>query len=162
MTKLSSARQPSSNSTLVDKKNVVSGVVVFAAGVYVVWEAQKFEGTGASMPLFVGCGLITLAVLLIATAFVKPALLGSGKNKTGAMWPRLFLTAIMIAWVISLPIVGFLISSSIAFSLIALTVPKSEQQNFRFFIVHSLGGILVTFFFWYCLTVFLNVPLPYW
>lgn len=140
--------------------NIVSGVLVLAAGVYISFEAQKFEGAGATMPLFVGYGLIVLSILLIAAALLKPVLLGAPKKTKGDFKPRLILAGIMTVWVILLPITGFLLTSIVAFALISMAVPKSARWSVQTAIIHVVGGIVVTFLFWYCMTRFLHVPLP--
>ncbi|MEM8838650.1 MAG: tripartite tricarboxylate transporter TctB family protein [Pseudomonadota bacterium] len=140
--------------------NVGSGAVMMLFGTYVVFEAQKFDGVGASMPLFVGFGLIAFSALLIVVSVVKASLVGAIAPPTGSMKPRLALTVLMALWVLALPYAGFILSSIVAFGLITAIVPRHESWSVKGLLSHFVGGVAVILAFWYVLTAHLNVPLP--
>ena len=140
--------------------NVLAGVGFAALGAYVLWEATKFEDVGATMPNFVGVGMIVLASVLILASILRPQLVGRNELAGGSMLRRAIFVTVVILWVLVLPVVGFLASSIVAFAILAASVPKAETWNLKQWAGHVLGGAVVTLAFWYVLTRFLNVPLP--
>ncbi|MEO1207741.1 MAG: tripartite tricarboxylate transporter TctB family protein [Pseudomonadota bacterium] len=140
--------------------NVIAGVVFALLGAYVIWEAQRFGEYGAVTPVFVGVGLMALSLALIATSLSIPQLIPPVSVPTGSMFTRALLVGLMIIWVALLPYAGFLLSSIIAFGVIAAVVPVVSNWTFRGAVLHAIGAIIVTVLFWFILTAYLNVPLP--
>ncbi|MFT5511179.1 MAG: hypothetical protein ACI89J_004280 [Hyphomicrobiaceae bacterium] len=140
--------------------NIFAGVFFACLGAYVLWEAQNFEDVGATMPNLVGIGLIVLSGLLILANHFQPELIANVEPARGSMLQRAVLITLISIWVIVLPHAGFLLSSIIAFALIAAAVPKSDRWNRSTIVGHAIGGVCITVGFWYVLTTFLNVPLP--
>lgn len=143
-----------------DSTNIFAGVGFLALGAYVLWEATKFEDVGATMPNFVGVGMIILASVLILASILRPQLVSRGELAGGSMLRRAIFVIVVAVWVLALPVVGFLASSIVAFAVLAASVPKAETWNLKQWAGHVLGGAVVTLAFWYVLTRFLNVPLP--
>ncbi|MFY0609915.1 MAG: tripartite tricarboxylate transporter TctB family protein [Hyphomicrobiaceae bacterium] len=149
-------QQPSSG----DWSNTIAGAFFACLGAYVLQEAQNFEDVGATMPIFVGIGLIVLSAILILANYFRSGLIAKVEPSQGSMRQRAILIVLVSVWVLVLPYAGFLLSSIIAFGLIAASVPKAERWTPVSIAGHAIGCISVTMAFWYVLTVFLNVPLP--
>lgn len=140
--------------------NAVAGIVFALLGAYIVWEAQRFGEYGAVTPAFVGGGLFVLSLALIATSLSAPRLIPPIPVPSGSMRTRGLLVTLIIVWVAALPYAGFLLSSIVAFGVIAAAVPILSNWTYRGVVLHALGAVIVTFVFWFVLTTYLNVPLP--
>lgn len=140
--------------------NIVGGIIFALLGAYIFWEAQRFDEYGAVTPMFVGVGLIVLSLALIVSSLTLPKLIPPIERPTGSLKTRGILVILMIVWVTVLPYAGFMLSSIIAFALIAGFVPVQTRWTGRGIVLHAIGAVTVTVLFWFILTTYLNVPLP--
>lgn len=140
--------------------NLASGVAFAGLGLFLIVASQQFEDAGRSTPMFIGYGLMALAVLLIVTEIAKSELLPMPESEGGSGRRRLVFVALMAVWILTLPYLGFLFGCSVMFILVAMAVPRSTPWTLRSIAMHALSGIITTIGFWFALTHLLSVPLP--
>lgn len=140
--------------------NTVAGVVFAALGIAVLFEAQRFETSGAVTPSFIGIGLIALSLGLIGVANLAPWLAPAMPSVSGSLGRRLAGGAILVLWVGALPYLGFLASATAAFFALSLTVPISRRWSPIAVFAHLAAAFAISAGFWLLLTGVLGVPLP--
>ncbi|MEO1467709.1 MAG: tripartite tricarboxylate transporter TctB family protein [Pseudomonadota bacterium] len=140
--------------------NTIAGLVFAALGGAVVWEAQRFEASGAVTPTFIGICLIALSLGLIAVANLAPRLTPALAAVSGSTRRRAVGGVILALWVAALPHLGFLASAITAFLALALSVPIAGRWTPAAVAGHALAAIVISTGFWLALTQVLGVPLP--
>ena len=140
--------------------NLASGAAFAGLGLFLIIASQQFEDAGRSTPVFIGCGLMALAVLLIVTEIAKSEFLPIPESDGGSGRRRLVFVVLMAVWILTLPYLGFLFGCSLMFILVAMAVPRSKPWTIRSIALHALSGIITTIGFWFALTYLLSVPLP--
>ncbi len=140
--------------------NITGSLSFIALGMYIILAAQRFEEIGKVTPVFIGTGIIFLAVLLLVAEFLSPNSLPKIEKIKGSLPRRIVFVGLMVVWVSLLPYLGFLISSILAFILISAAVPRKEKWSLSPFYFHAAAGVVTTVGFWLVLTTLLDVPLP--
>ncbi len=140
--------------------NITGSLSFIALGMYIILAAQRFEEIGKVTPVFIGTGIIFLAVLLLVAEFLSPNSLPKIEKIEGSLPRRIIFVGLMVVWVSLLPYLGFLISSILAFILISAAVPRKEKWSLSPFYFHAAAGVVTTVGFWLVLTTLLDVPLP--
>jgi len=141
-------------------KNLASGAVFAALGLFIVIASQQFEDAGRSTPTFIGYGLIALSLLLIVTEIVRSDLLPIPESDDGSKKQRFLFVVLMGLWILALPYFGFLLSCSVMFIFIALAVPRVDRWTVKGIVLHALSGVMTSATLWFALTQLLNIPLP--
>ena len=140
--------------------NITGSLSFIALGMYIILAAQRFEEIGKVTPVFIGTGIIFLAILLLAAEFLIPNSIPKTEKIEGSLPRRIIFVGLMVVWVSLLPYLGFLISSILAFILISAAVPRKEKWSLSPFYFHAAAGVVTTVGFWLVLTTLLDVPLP--
>ncbi|MBO43682.1 MAG: hypothetical protein CMM28_08155 [Rhodospirillaceae bacterium] len=140
--------------------NLTASLAFVLFGIFMIMGSQRFEDTGRATPMFIGCGIISLAVVLLLIELVRAEMIPAPKKIEGSLPRRGIFVGLMALWVMSLPYLGFVLASSVAFILISAAVPKNTTARRKLSGVSALAGIATTIGFWLVLTNFLNVPLP--
>jgi putative tricarboxylic transport membrane protein len=149
---------------LRNKGDLISGVCVAAFGVYVAFASSRLayvseHGPGPGfMPLWLGIGLIVLALSLIAIDLAR--LTPEGTHKSGA-WPAARALggwlAVMVS-IILLPRLGF--SLSLALLTIFLVVAL-ERRSFWTALIVSFG-LALSFYVVFIVALGLSLPSGPW
>jgi putative tricarboxylic transport membrane protein len=139
----------------------LAGSAAFAAlGLYIIMAAQQFEDAGRTTPVFIGLGMIFLALLLLGIEILFRETIPKIDKIEGSLSRRVAFVCIMLIWILFLPYLGFVVSSILAFALISAVVPRNYKWSFVPFSYHAVAGVAAVFVFWTILTTLLNVPLP--
>lgn len=141
-------------------KNILGSLTFGMLGGFMFYASQDFESAGRVTPLFIGCGLMVLSVLLALVEFYKSDLLPPPSAITGSLVRRGLFIALMATWVVALPYLGFVVAGCLAFAVISAAVPKNSNKTSAYVALNTVAGVLTTIGFWVVLTAFLKVPLP--
>ena len=152
--------EPAENPAARRFMNIASGIAFAGLGLFLVISSQQFEDAGRSTPMFIGYGLMALAVIQIATEMIRSDLLPIPEAEGGSGRRRLLFVVLMAVWIFALPYLGFLLSCSVMFIIVALAVPRATRWTPKNIFGHAIAGILTTLGFWFALTYLLRVPLP--
>jgi hypothetical protein len=133
-----------------------------AVGVLAVVESLGMTMLGAIFPRTVGGVLIGLALVQVALALGGRGGQGGGEG-ADTSWDglgrRLALVAIMLAWAILFPLVGFVVTSTAA-ALGLLFVAEHEQPSLATRLVRiAVVVAMVAVFYWLMVRV-LYIPMP--
>ena len=109
--------------------NLTGSMSFIALGIYIILAAQKFEELGKVTPVFIGTGVIFLAILLLVAEFLVPNSIPKTDKIEGSLPRRIIFVGLMVVWVSLLQYLGFLISSILAFILISAAVPRKEKWS---------------------------------
>lgn len=140
--------------------NSIAGMVFAALGALVIWQSQQFESSGSVTPIFIGTVLILLSAALILTAYLAPHQIPAIKKPEGAVSRRFIAGLIIALWVALLPLLGFVVTSIIAFLAISRTVPSEDTWHLRTYLIRGLIGAVIVILFWFTLTTYLGIALP--
>ena len=140
--------------------NLTASLAFILFGIFMIVGSQRFEDAGRATPAFIGCGIIFFAVILLLIELFRAEMIPTPKKIEGSLPRRGVFVGLMALWVMSLPYLGFILASSVAFILISVAVPENTNTKRKPFGLSALAGIATTIGFWLVLTNFLNVPLP--
>lgn len=140
--------------------NSMAGLIFCVLGMLVIFESQRFESSGSVTPILVGIVLIVLSLVLIVISFVAPQQLPLIKQPEGSLKRRSVGAFVIVVWVMLLPFLGFLLTSTVAFFAISMTVPVQHPRSLFTCCLHAVIGALIVTFFWFFLTRYLGIALP--
>ena len=146
------------------KTRDVPGIILAASfivlGIAIFLGATKFSALGGVFPTTIAAVLVGFSVLLIAINLRRPA---GGTSETfdlnGGAKRRVTLGAVMLAWVMLMPEIGFLVTSIIAFGTIML-IADYDRPPARTWAVWIASGILICVGFWWILANVLLLRMP--
>jgi putative tricarboxylic transport membrane protein len=137
-------------------------LVFLAIGIYAVWTSFAMTMLGAIFPRTIGGVLIGLSVIQIGLSFTGRGAQASGEggetSKEG-LGRRLALVAVMIAWALLFPAIGFVVTSFVA-AVLLIFIAEHERTAagiwlFRIAIVAAMVGA----FYWLRARI-LYIPMP--
>ena len=146
------------------KTRDVPGIILAASfivlGIAIFLGATKFSALGGVFPITIAAVLVGFSVLLIAINLRRPA---GGTSETfdlnGGAKRRVTLGAVMLAWVMLMPEIGFLVTSIIAFGTIML-IADYDRPPARTWAVWIASGMLICLGFWWILANVLLLRMP--
>ena len=146
------------------KTRDVPGIILAASfivlGIAIFLGATKFSALGGVFPITIAAVLVGFSVLLIAINLRRPA---GGTSETfdlnGGAKRRVTLGAVMLAWVMLMPEIGFLVTSIIAFGIIML-IADYDRPPARTWAVWIASGMLICVGFWWILANVLLLRMP--
>lgn len=149
---------PSANGA--PRADIAAATAFALLGSYVLWESSAMQWLGAITPKFVGAGLIALSLLLAAGAMASLARARPDAVKVSLNASQIWFVAIFAAWIAALPYLGFIASSVLGFTAIAIATPRLDERSPASMAKQGLGAIAATMVAWAVLSQGLNIPLP--
>lgn len=133
------------------------GAASAALGLGLVVASGAYSELGAAFPRAVGIALVALGAVLAVSGFVRrrPALAAL----EGSSARRVLFVAAMALWGLSLPWLGFLVSSAIGMAALTL-VSNFSRWDARRVALHLAGHAALLAAFYVLLAYGLQVPLP--
>lgn len=147
-----------------DTGGMVIAVLSILLGLWVWQQSMAMTAVGAIFPRTVATALIIFAVILIIGDLrrhgrVAPTEEEPPKGAPESTRHRLALIVIMAAWVLLMPVIGFFVSSLLAF-LGVLVVANYDPWTPRRAIAYVLSAVVIVGAFYLLLVEVLLVPAP--
>ncbi|OWY10317.1 C4-dicarboxylate ABC transporter permease [Thioclava sp. F34-6] len=143
-----------------DLPEVMFAILFIALGITIYLGASGMSALGSVFPKTIAAVLIAFSALLIVMNLRRPAG-GSFKlanRNTGAM-RRISLGVVLLAWVFLMPVIGFLVTSMIAFVAIMI-VADYDRPPAKTWAIWILSGLLICTGFWWLMANVLLLRMP--
>lgn len=140
-----------------DWRGMTGAAVFMLLGAAVLYHSKDFSKLGSVFPQAIAWAMLLFAIATIVRAWVKPSP-GIAPEK-GSMPRRVLLVIAMLAWALSLNVLGFLSSSALAFVLLLL-IAKYDRWTPRMAINYLLLGAVLLGGIYIIFRYGLQVPLP--
>ncbi|OOY14446.1 tripartite tricarboxylate transporter permease [Thioclava sp. DLFJ4-1] len=143
-----------------DLPEVMFAILFIALGITIYLGASGMSALGSVFPKTIAAVLIAFSALLIVMNLRRPA---GGSFKlanlnTGAM-RRISLGVVLLAWVFMMPVIGFLVTSMIAFVAIMI-VADYDRPPAKTWAIWILSGLLICTGFWWLMANVLLLRMP--
>jgi hypothetical protein len=129
-----------------------------ALGVWTIAETRGMSDFGAIFPRTIGFAMITFAVAFIVLTLVKPPRAGT-VPQGGSTPRRMALVVLLVAWILLLPVVGFYVTSLVAF-LVLCFIANYDALTARIVLIWTASAFGVVTAFYLLFAKALLVPLP--
>ncbi len=133
-----------------------------AVGIYAVWSSLSMTMLGAIFPRTIGGFLIGLSVIQIGLSLAGRGAQISGEGGDASnegLGRRLALVAVMIAWALLFPAVGFVVTSFVAATALIVIAEHERTPPTRWLLRTAVVAVMVGVFYW-LMTRILYIPIP--
>lgn len=146
-----------------DTPAIILGGLFTAIGILAWMETREMSAMGAVFPATLSLILITFSLALIARQAFKPAaprgvLTEPDTGERSSTPRRVLLVAVMTAWVLVMPLLGFFVTSLAAFVLITV-IASFERMGTRTLIVNLVSSIVIVSAFYFLMSRTLGLRL---
>ncbi|QFT67882.1 Tripartite tricarboxylate transporter TctA family protein [Labrenzia sp. THAF35] len=140
--------------------SMVIAAFLIALGVWTYTVAGSMSPLGSVFPKTISVALMVFSAMLIVQHIRRPA----GPASTNPAFDsgtrrRTALGAVMMAWVIAMPEIGFLATSLVAFGLI-MAIADYDRPAVRVWLIWSAAGIAICTGFWWLMANVLLLRMP--
>lgn len=138
---------------------IIAGLcIALGSGIYV--GATGMSALGSVFPMTIGAALVVFSAILIVMNLRRPVgPAGRAFEMTAGAKHRFALGAIMLAWVIVMPQIGFLVSSMAAFVAI-MVVADYDRPPLKTWAIWVATGLLICAGFWWLMSEVLLLRMP--
>jgi 4-amino-4-deoxy-L-arabinose transferase-like glycosyltransferase len=136
----------------------ISALVLLSVSIYFFIESEKFSPLSRLFPRVVLIILAGLAALLFILSFRRKK---EGEAFDSAAFrhiPSLMALALMVAWGLLIPVLGFLVTSLIFFPAITVYLDRAAPRRKKLGRIALAAAVTVVFYFFF--TKVLYVPFP--
>jgi putative tricarboxylic transport membrane protein len=142
-----------------DYGTVLFAVIFSLLGLSVLWQTAGMSDLGSVFPRTVAIVIILCSLGLIARALLVRKAAEAGRGQEESMARRAMLVVVMLAWILLLPVLGFVLASILGF--LALTaVANYDPWTPRLAGIYALSALIIVGAFYAVFALALNVPLP--
>lgn len=122
---------------------------------------QEVSSLGSVFPNTIAIAMISFSILFIAMVISGKAasLKKIEDEETNANKYRFALTTVMISWVFLLPLIGFFITSLMAYFII-MFIADNEQPKFKTWAIWFMSGTIIVGGFWWVMSNVLLLRMP--
>ncbi|AQQ05629.1 C4-dicarboxylate ABC transporter permease [Roseibium algicola] len=140
--------------------SMVIAALLIALGVWTYTAAGSMSPLGSVFPKTISVALMVFSAMLIVQHIRRP----TGPASTNPAFDsgtrrRTALGAVMMAWVIAMPGIGFLATSLVAFGLI-MAIADYDRPAVRVWLIWSVAGIAICTGFWWLMANVLLLRMP--
>ena len=140
--------------------SMVIAALLNALGVWTYTAAGSMSPLGSVFPKTISVALMVFSAMLIVQHIRRP----TGPASTNPAFDsgtrrRTALGAVMMAWVIAMPEIGFLATSLVAFGLI-MAIADYDRPAVRVWLIWSVAGIAICTGFWWLMANVLLLRMP--
>ncbi|MBN8184723.1 tripartite tricarboxylate transporter permease [Roseibium aggregatum] len=140
--------------------SMVIAALLIALGVWTYTAAGSMSPLGSVFPKTISVALMVFSAMLIVQHIRRP----TGPASTNPAFDsgtrrRTALGAVMMAWVIAMPEIGFLATSLVAFGLI-MAIADYDRPAVRVWLIWSVAGIAICTGFWWLMANVLLLRMP--
>ncbi|SHN07419.1 tripartite tricarboxylate transporter permease [Roseibium suaedae] len=137
----------------------IAGLFI-ALGIWIFTGANGMSPLGAVFPWTISAALAAFSIILILQHLRRPSGPASQRRpQDPGSARRLALALVMLAWVIALPMIGFLATSFAAFVLIML-IADYDRPGLRTWAIWALTGLAICAGFWWLMANVLMLRMP--
>jgi putative tricarboxylic transport membrane protein len=143
-----------------DHGTMLFAVIFSLLGLWVLWQTAGMSELGSVFPRTVAIVMILCSLGLIARALLAGKTAAeAGRGQEESMARRAMLVVAMLAWILLLPVLGFVLASILGF--LALTaVANYDPWTPRLAGIYALSALIIVGAFYAVFALALNVPLP--
>lgn len=142
-----------------DIPGMITAVLFIGLSILIYLGAQHMSPLGAVFPRTIAAVLGILSLALIVINLRRPKGARARLAIGTALLRRLALSMTMLFWVVLMPVIGFLVTSSVAF-LAIMTIADHDRPVARTWIVWVISGVLITTAFWWLMANVLLLRMP--
>jgi hypothetical protein len=144
-----------------DLSGMVMAVLFIGVGAWILLESRHLSALGSVFPSTIAIALILFSLILLGMNLRRPraAAAPAGADERESTPRRLLLVAIMIGWSLLMPVVGFFVSSLIAFVAL-LVVAEYERWSMRHAVLYGMTAVVVVAAFYFLMRDILLIPVP--
>ncbi len=138
----------------------IASIIILGICAYFWTESRDFTQFGQLFPqaIVIILGLLSLALLVVS--FVRPQEKRLFKKEEGVSFlPVIIAVVLMMAWVFFIQLLGFLVTSTLFFSLMVILFDR-RKRKIVYYLVRIGAVILVTVSFYLFFARLLLVPFP--
>lgn len=137
----------------------IAGVFI-GLGIVIYVGASGLSPLGSVFPKAIAAAMIAVSSLLIVQNMLRPAVkvIGSFNRDDGAR-RRIALGVVMLAWVLLMPVIGFLVTSMTAF-IVIMVVADYDRPPARTWMIWTISGALICTGFWWLMANVLLLRMP--
>ena len=143
-----------------DVAGLVCGGAFVLLGVFIFFGARGMSAIGSIFPTTISIGMIVFSLVLIALVLTRRTTSATARPESpesGAH--RLGLGIALMAWVVLLPVIGFLTSSLAAF-LAIMVIADYDRPGLRTWAIWTASGVAIVFAFWWIMVDVLLLRVP--
>lgn len=138
----------------------ISAIIVLGICAYFWTESREFTQFGQLFPQVIVIILGVLSLALLILSFVKPKQIKLFNKEEGISFlPVIIAVLLMIAWVFIIQLLGFLVTSTIFFSLMVILFDRKKHRAIHYLVRIGIV-IVVTVSFYLFFAQLLLVPFP--
>lgn len=151
-----------------DWPGTIAAVIFILLGLWVLQQSRSMTAMGAVFPTAIAIAMIVFSIALLIANLRPRKTLQDGatvseetiRPRTAESTPRrLALVGVLVAWALLLPVIGFLVTSLVAF-LAVLVIANYDSWTARRVIGFVAGSVVVVAAFYLLLVKVLQVPMP--
>jgi putative tricarboxylic transport membrane protein len=142
-----------------DHGTLLFAIIFSLLGLWVLWQTAGMSDLGSVFPRTVAIVMILCSLGLIARTLLAGKTAEVRRGQEESMARRAVLVVAMLAWILLLPILGFIVASLLGF--LALTVVANyDPWTPRLAGIYVLSALVIVGAFYAVFALGLNVPLP--
>ncbi len=124
---------------------ILFGLLFIGIGVAAYTQTREMSAMGSVFPGTLSAALVLLSVMLVAMQVVRPAA-PQAPDRPGAVKPsaprRMAVMAVMAVWALCLPVVGFFVTSLLAF-LVLTAVATFDRPSLRVAVAYAVVAVVI-------------------
>lgn len=133
-------------------------VIFIACAAFSLWEARNMSQLGAVFPVVISAVIMVAGIARLIQLSLHSVMTTSPSSR-GSTPRRAMLVVVMLGWAVTLPWLGFLVSSLVSFVALML-IAQYQRWYPRRLAGHLLVGACLVGCFYALFALLLNVPLP--
>ena len=141
-----------------DPASLILALVLVLIGGYVLFATASMSAMGAVFPRTIAIVMIVTSVLLAAVKLYRPSA-RSDAEAGGSPVRRATLIAVVLAWAVLFPYVGFVVTGLVAFFLVCL-IAEHDRLTVPRLLLFAVVDLVLVVGTWLLLASVLNVPFP--
>jgi hypothetical protein len=152
----------SADARAADLPGAFVAVILLGIGLYAVWTSFQMTMLGAIFPRTIGGVLVALSVIQIGLSLTGRGGQASGEGgdtSLDGLGRRIALAAIMIAWAILFPVIGFVATSLVGVIALIFVAEHERTTPLMWLVRIILVALMVGGFYWLMVRV-LYIPMP--
>ena len=126
-------------------------------GVLFLVEGASLSAMGGVFPMPIAAIMVVTGVLFVAQRLLRPS--RPAERASGDVWRRLAVIAVLLAWAILFPLIGFVVTGIVAF-LAIFVIAQHDPWTPRAAITGIAVALVATLVAWWLMARVLYIPMP--
>jgi hypothetical protein len=143
----------------------IAGAAAFTVfGIWILYETMSMSPMGSIFPRTIAIAMIVMSLALIALNVTGRYRAGASLESTAAEGTestprRLLLVAVMLAWVLLMAVIGFFVTSLLAFFAI-MVAANYDGWTARRSLTYGIAAVVIVAAFYFLMVDVLLIPVP--